>query len=167
MKFASLLERATVPTTQAAIALLAFSVPISVALDNLLLAVLLLFGLVGVARVAVIEAIVNPVARAAWLLFGMLFIATLYGDTPWSEALGTLGKYGDLAFLPLFMVAVSRGGATRFAVPLFMLAMALTLVLSCMVGLGLIGVQHWMWAGIETDNPAIFHSSITQNLLMG
>lgn len=163
---APFLSRMTLPPLRVAVALLAFSAPISVALDNLLLAVLLLFGLLGAAGRVLAEAAWNPVARAAWLLFGMLFIASLYGDTPWGEALGTLGKYDDLAFVPLFMVAVAQGGVARFAVPLFMLAMIITLVLSWTLGLDLINAQHWMWPVAAPGNPAIFHSSITQNLLM-
>jgi O-antigen ligase len=160
------LRRITLPPLQAVAVLLAVSIPVSVALDNLLLAALLLFGLLGCACQALTEGLRNPVARSAWLLFGMLLLATLYGPTPWGEAMGTLGKYADLALVPLFMVALTRASASRLAMYLFMLVMAVTLLLSASLGLGFIGPQHWMWRDAGPINASVFRSYITQNMMM-
>jgi hypothetical protein len=87
------------PSMRIATAMIGLAVPISTALDNFLLAMVLvglLFNLRAVGRIASN----NPVARAAITLFGILSIASLYGQTPISEALGILGKYIDLAFVP-------------------------------------------------------------------
>lgn len=159
------LQRFALPSLRISTVLLGFTVPISVALDNLLLAVLLLgmllnFRLVG----QVIEQ--NPVARAAWLLFAVLLLALFYGTTPLREAAGILAKYMDLAFIPLFMLMLPGESIRRKAQYSFLAAMGLTLLLSLMVGLELLPVQHWMSASVTPVNPAIFHSHITQNNMM-
>ncbi len=145
--------------------LLGFTVPISVALDNLLLAVLLLGALFNPRMVwqAVTQ---HPVARAAWLLFTVLFLAMFYGATPLREAAGILGKYADLAFIPLFMLMLPDATIRRRAQYAFLAAMGLTLLLSFLVGLDLLPVQPWMDKTATLDDPAIFHSRITQNNMM-
>jgi O-antigen ligase len=145
--------------------LLAVSIPISVALDNALLAVLLLLGIVGFGWKACVIALNNPVARSAWFLFGMLLLATLYGATPWHEALGVLAKYDDLALVPLFMIAVSGQGIGQRVLHAFMLTMAVVLVLSYMLGLGIINAKPWMLHEATAENAAVFHSYITQSML--
>jgi len=161
------LSRFTLPPMRTCVVLLAASVSVSVALDNLLLALLLLFGLLGAGRTIIAEAVGNPVARAAWLLFGMLLLACLYGPTPWREALSTLAKYDDLAMVPLFMAALARKSTNRLALYVFMLAVGATLLLSCLLGLGVMGVQHWMWRQASAENAGVFHSYITQGMMTG
>lgn len=162
---APVLQRFALPPLRVSTVLLGFTVPISVALDNLLLAVVLLgvlFNIRAVWRIAT----QHPVARAAWLLFVVLFFAMFYGTTPLREAAGILGKYADLAFVPLFMLMLSTEAIRRKAQYTFLAAMGLTLLLSFMVGLKLLPVQHWMNAAATADNPSIFHSHITQNNMM-
>jgi len=159
------LQRFTHTPLRIGMVALGFAVPVSVVLDNLLLALLLLgalFNLCAVWRVAAQQ----PVARAAWLLFAMLFAAMFYGATPLREAAGILGKYADLAFIPLFMLVLSDEAVRRKARYAFLASMGLTLLLSLLVGLKLLPVQHWMNAFAASDNPVIFHSHITQNNMM-
>lgn len=145
--------------------LLGFAVPISVALDNLLLAVVLLGALFNLRAVWQI-ATQHPAARAAWLLFAVLFMAMFYGATPLREAAGILGKYLDLAFIPLFMLLLSDEAIRCRAQYAFLASMGLTLLLSFLVGLNLLPVQHWMNIFATPANPVIFHSHITQNNMM-
>lgn len=161
----ALLHRFALPPLRVSTILLGFTVPISVALDNLLLAILLL-GLLFNARAIWQIAMQHPVARAAWLLFIVLFFAMFYGTTPLREAAGILGKYADLAFIPLFMLMLPNEVIRRRAQHAFLVAMGLTLLLSFMVGLKLLPVQHWMSVFATPNNPAIFHSHITQNNMM-
>lgn len=162
-----MLSRFTAKPLQVVAILLGISIPVSVALDNLLAALLIVLGLVGAGHQIFSIALRNPVARAAWLLFGILLLAVCYGQAGWREALGTLAKYVDLALVPLFMVALSHPATNRMAFYAFMLVMAVTLVLTCLLGFGLIDTQPWMWREALHGNPAIFRSSITQNVLMG
>ncbi|TAN81347.1 MAG: hypothetical protein EPN14_04850 [Gallionella sp.] len=158
-------QRFTLPPLRACIVLLGLTVPISVALDNLLLAIVLLGALFNARAVWRIAAR-HPVARAAWLLFAVLLFAMFYGATPLREASGTLAKYLDLAMIPLFMLPLSDEAIRRRAQYAFLAAMGLTLALSWLVGLKLLPVQHWMSVFSEPDNPVIFYSHITQNNMM-
>jgi len=158
-------QRPVLSPLRASTILLGFSVPISVALDNVLLAVLLL-GLLFNARAVWRIATQHPVARAACLLFVALFAALFYGATPLREAAGALGKYIDLIFIPMFMLMLSREALRRRAHGAFLAAMGLTLLLSYAVGLHGLAVQPWMNAAATPDNPVIFHSHITQNNMM-
>jgi len=159
------LQRTALSSLRASAILLGFTVPISVALDNVLLAVLLL-GLLFNARAAWQIATQHPVARAACLLFIALFVAIFYGATPLREAAGALGKYIDLVFIPMFMLMLSNEVLRRRAQGAFLAAMGLTLLLSYLVGLHGLPVQPWMNVVATPDNPVIFHSHITQNNMM-
>lgn len=158
-------QRYVTPPLRWSAILIGFAVPISVALDNLLLAILLL-GFLFNARSVWSIATHHPAARAAWLLFGMLAIGMSYGATPLREAAGILGKYIDLAFIPLLMLLFADDTARRRAQYAFLAAMALTLLLSYLVGLGWLPGQKWMWFASGPENPAIFHSHITHNNMM-
>lgn len=162
---ANFLQRFAMPPLRASTVLIGFVVPISVALDNVLLALVLL-GILFNARAVWLIATQHPVARAAWLLFGILLLAMFYGAASLREAVGILGKYADLAFIPLFMLMLSGETIKRRAQYAFLAAMGITLLLSYLVGLGLLPVQHWMNVFAATDNPTIFHSYLTQNNMM-
>ena len=144
---------------------LGIAIPLSTALDNILLFILLAL-LIGNSRAVWQELIQNAVARACLMLFTALMLGMAYGATPFKEAAGILGKYSDLAFVPLLMVAARDVETRRRAMLGFLAAMLLTAVLSWMVGLGILPVAEWMWRGCLPENPAIFRSSITQNILM-
>jgi len=158
-------QRFAMPPLRVSTVLIGLAVPISVALDNLLLAIVAL-GVLFNARAVRQIAAQHPVARAAWLLFIALFAAMFYGATPLSEAAGALGKYADLAFIPLFMLMLHNDAFRRYAQYAFLAAMAVTLLLSYLVGMEILPVQQWMNASTVADNPAIFHSHITQNNMM-
>jgi O-antigen ligase len=108
----------------------------------------------------------HPVARAALLLFIALFIAMFYGATPLKEALVTVAKYKSLAFIPIFIFLLSNEMLRRRARYAFLLAMAVTLAVSLLIGLKILPVMPWMNHWTVQDNPAIFHSHITQNNMM-
>lgn len=146
--------------------LFALSIPLSVALDNLLLALLLLLGLVAHLLTAWRMLVEHPVARAAMLLFAALLVGCVYSEAPLREALGVLWKYIDLAFIPLLMAIFRDDVVRRRAMNLFLVVMAVTALLSWLVGLQWLPVQEWMWRGATAENPAIFRSPITHNILM-
>jgi O-antigen ligase len=145
--------------------LLGFSAPISVALDNVLLAILLLGAIFNLRAIVQIVR-KNPVARAAWLLFLALFIAMFYGTATPAEAAGALGKYADLIFIPVFIWILKDEAARRTARTAFLAAMGLTLFLSYLVGFKMLPIQHWMTSSVLIDNPVVFHSYLAQNNMM-
>jgi O-antigen ligase len=160
-----LLQHKTLAPLQWFVILIGLSVPISVALDNVLLAFVLLgalFSLGSISRIAVS----HPVARAALLLFSVLLVAMFYGATPLTEAFSVLAKYVDLMFVPIFIFLLSDEVIRRRARYGFLAAMAITLVVSYLVGMKIIPVMFWMNEFTEPSNPVIFHSHITQNNMM-
>ncbi len=147
------------------VVLIGLSVPISVAFDNVLLALILLgvlFSLPAVVRIAW----QHPVARAAMLLFTMLLAAMFYGGTPMREAQTILAKYADLAFIPGFIWLLSDEIVRRRARRAFIVAMGITLAASYLIGLKIVPLMSWMHPWTDPINPAIFHSHITQNNMM-
>jgi O-antigen ligase len=158
-------QRSAIPSLRLSPVLIGFSVPISVALDNVLLAMVLLVALPN-ARAVWRIAVHHPVARAAWLLFGMLVIGVFYGATPLGEGISMLGKYIDLAFIPVFMLLLAKPTHRLWAQNAFFAGMSLTLLLSYLVGAGLLPAQPWMSKHAKIDDPAVFHTPITQSSLM-
>jgi O-antigen ligase len=106
------------------------------------------------------------VARAALLLFGVLLAAVSWGATPLAQAVAILGKYVDLLFIPVFIFLLSAEQVRRRARHAFLAAMAVTLLLSYLVGLEVLPVMSWMSFAASTGNPVIFHSHITQSNMM-
>ena len=97
----------------AAIALGA-SIPVSVALDGVLLGVILACAVLGAHYRRDWEAIhVNLPAMLALTLFGLLAIGTSYGDASVREAVRYLTKYNDLLFIPVFVVLFRGADARR------------------------------------------------------
>src|SRR4051794_13225103 len=92
---------------------LGFSIPISVALDNILLGLILLAWLASAGyrdKWSAIKA--NPVALAALLLFGLLTLGLAYGIRNPGDGLRYWSKYIDLLFVPVF-ATVFRDESTR------------------------------------------------------
>ncbi|MDD2915777.1 MAG: O-antigen ligase family protein [Gallionella sp.] len=148
------------------LALLGFSVPISTVLDNVLLVAVLIFGLIICWRDALKISYQNPVAQAALLLFGMLLIATCYGETPFDKAFGILGKYLDIAMIPLFIAMIRKEQNRDSVLNGFLLAMLVTLILSYLVFYQVLSPKPWMWWQASVGSPAIFRHQLTQNTFM-
>ena len=159
------MQRNIMPTLRVSTALIGLAVPISTALDNVLLALVVLSLLFNAPTLWKITT-GNPVARAGCALFAMLLLAITYGSTPFTEALGILGKYMDLAFIPLFILMFTQPNTRLWAERAFMLAMGVTLLISYALNVNIIGIQSWMNMFATAENPAVFHSHITQNNMM-
>jgi O-antigen ligase len=142
---------------------LGFSIPISVAFDNLLLTMILVLFLASVdyrEKLAVIGG--NRVALAALTLFALLATGIVWGER--DAGLAMLGKYLDLAFVPIFIILFRAENTRRHAWLAFAAALMVTLVLS-----------YLMWSGILTapgilrgdrNNPQVFKDYLAQNVLM-
>jgi O-antigen ligase len=146
------------------IALGAF-IPVSIALDNILLAIVLAAWLLGWQfKEKLSLAWQNPVYRAAMLLFGIMLIGTLYGPATWTDARSQLLKYLDLALIPVFGWAYLK--KIHRIIGLRVIAGALLLVLT---------LSYALKAGIIPPNPAmhgipelpvVFKNRLTHNILM-
>lgn len=142
------------------------ALPISTALDNILLFLVLLAGILsGVfwRHRALIRH--NPVAIAALLLCGLLVLGSFYGQGAGRDAVNILGKYIDILFIALLLPLFGEPRYRRYGLAFFMAAMALTLALSYLIWFGAFeGTQFFADRG--RDNPVVFKLHITHGILM-
>ncbi len=142
-----------------------FSVPISVALDNvLMLAVLLLWLASGQFRERFAAIGSSKVSLAALALIGFLAIGMFYGKASFHEAMDAFGKYIDLLFIPIFITIFEDKKARRLALNAFVAAMTLTLLLSYLLKFGMLHQNSILRGG--QDNPYVFKLYLTQNFFM-
>ena len=144
---------------------LGFSIPISVALDNVLLALVLAGWFVGAAYKYKLLIIKNNILPAAALaLFALLLAGTLYGDRAPGDAANYLGKYADLLFIPIFLFLFRDPATRRAALRAFAASLSLVLVLSYLTKAGLVP-KNPLTMGTP-DYPVVFKLHLTQNILM-
>jgi len=142
------------------------SIPVSIALDNVLLAIALLAWLIGLQyRDKLWQAWTNPVYRAALLLFVLLLAGTLYGNPAPGDAKLFLLKYLDLALIPLLGWAFIRASSREQGLRLLACGLALVLLISCAMKIGLIPPNPWLRGTAES--PFVFKFRLTHNILMG
>ncbi|HQT26803.1 MAG TPA: hypothetical protein PLK99_09455, partial [Burkholderiales bacterium] len=142
-----------------------FSVPISVAADNILMPTVLLFWIIGGSFTEKYEVIKrSPVALASLSLIGMLGVGMFYGNAPFREALDAFGKYIDLLFVPIFVTIFREKETKRHALNAFVFAMLLTLLISYLLKFGIVH-QNSILRGFP-ENPYVFKLHITQNFFM-
>jgi O-antigen ligase len=144
--------------------LLAFSIPVSVALDNMLLALIwVFFWLIRPLRQQIPLVLKNPVAGAAWLLFGLLVLGLLHGERHDGDGLRYLTRYLDFLFVPLFIVLFRNPQDRSTGLRCFCIAMIVTFVVARLNALGLL--QDHPVLPRYPEYPGAFKFSITHGVL--
>ncbi len=142
------------------------SVPVSIALDNMLLAVALLAWLAGAHyREKLVLAWRNPVYRAALLLFGVLLVGTAYGHPAPGDARLYLSKYSELLLVPVLGWAFVVPGGRERALRMLAGGLALVLLISCALKIGLLPPVSWFRGNPESPY-VVFKLRLTHNILM-
>lgn len=144
---------------------LGLSLPVSTALDNVLLVLLLLCWLASgdwQTKFARIRA--NPVAVAALLLLGLLALGIAWGPGLATERFTYLKKYTDLLLIPILATVFVEPVDRRRGVLAFGAGLMLTLLLSYALKLGILPPEKFITG--DAANPTVFKRHITQNLLM-
>jgi len=166
MRLDQLSIQSTRAATWCAIAL-GFSIPVSVALDNVLLGVMLvcwllclLPGLRAGHRFAIMRD--SRLAPAAFLLFALLLTGIAWADDA-AEGWRILAKYGDLAVLGIFITLFAHASDRKRAGAAMIAALVLTLVLSCLTWAGLL-TKGWLVIGHAAE-PEVFKKYLTQSVL--
>jgi O-antigen ligase len=114
-----------------AVIALGFSIPVSVAVDNLLLATALAcFVLRGNYRETFAFLAERRVLLAPAILFGLLALGTLYGPATADEAWQHLFKYDDLVLIPVLASFCREPATRRAALYAFCAAVVVTVLLS-------------------------------------
>lgn len=124
---------------QRAAAFLGFSIPISVALDNVLLLLVVVLWLMGGGlkrKFAFVAA--HPVALAALALFGLLLAGLAWGERYPGDGLRYLGKYEELLFIPVFVTLFREARMREAALRWFCAAMVLSFIVAELIALGLL-----------------------------
>ncbi len=146
---------------------LGFSIPISVAADNVLLVLVLAGWLAGGAyRDKLLAARRHPVALAALALFGLLLIGTLYGEARAGVAWAQAARYLDLMFIPIFLFLFRDPATRRHALYALAAALALVLILSCLIKAGIVPANPLTISNTPATSPFVFKKSLTHNILM-
>lgn len=141
------------------------SIPVSVALDNLLLALALGTWLAGLQmRAKLMLAWNNPVFRSALLLFGLLLAGTVHGDAPHSDVRLFLSKYLDLVLIAILAWIFIDPRARARGLLALAGALTLTLLMSYSLKAGLTPQKLWLHGTPEF--PIVFKSRLTHNILM-
>jgi O-antigen ligase len=141
------------------------SIPVSVALDNILLAIVLLAWLAGGNyREKWAAARANPVALAALLLFGVLLAGTLYGDRYPGDATAFLAKYADLLAVPVLVYLFRDPRHRGHALAALAAGLVLTLVVSYLVLLGVLAQEKPL--APDPLYPLAFKFKLTHNILL-
>jgi O-antigen ligase len=142
-----------------------FSIPISVALDNILLVLLFLGWLAGGAYAAKRDAVWNNgVVLAALALFAILAVGTLYGARYPGDAAGYLVKYADLLAIPVLVFVFRNARHREQALAAFAAGLALTLAISYLVKLGVLPQRRPIVS--DMIHPLAFKYKLTHNILM-
>jgi O-antigen ligase len=146
--------------------LLGFTIPISIAADNILLGLIAIASAIALAREPgmVGRILAQPVVRAALLLYALLLVGTLYGERDPGAAGRALGKYLDLALLPLMLAPFVEARARTLG--LYALAGAVLLTLAISIGLKLGLVPAGAPFTGNPDNASVFKLDLTHNFVM-
>ena len=152
-------------TAQWASVALGASIPVSTALDNVLLALVLAGWLfAGGYRKTLRFVGRSRAAIAALVLYGLLLAGTLYGERDSGDAARNLIKYMNLLFIPIFAELLSEPALRRLALRSFAISLLVVLTLSYAIAAG-VPFPQWIVVG-NVDNPAVFKQYLTQNILL-
>jgi O-antigen ligase len=144
---------------------LGFSIPISTAADDILLAVILAFWLIGSRFREKIGAVRdNPLVLPAMTLLGMYVIGLIYGAASWGDAADSLKKAGNLLLIPILLPLFGDEKIRRWAIGGFLASMVLTLLISYLLWVGVIPVNGLL-KGTQ-EEPCVFKYRLTHSFLM-
>ncbi len=142
------------------------SIPLSVAAANILLGLLALAWLAGGSvRADTCSAWRHPVTRAALVLLAILAAGALYGLGSPAARWNMMGKYLDLLLLLPLLPTFADPGVARRAGAALSAAIALTLVLSWLIALGVLPRDPTWFKAVPGD-ASVFKDHITQSILM-
>ena len=145
--------------------LLGASIPVSVALDNVLLYVLLFFWLIGGAyrdKLASIRD--NPVSWLALALWALFVVGSAYSIGTRDDVLAAVGKAMRLLAIPVLIYLLRDPVWRERGIAAFLASMLVTLLLSCLLWLDLVPGNGWI-KGSPLD-PVVFKAHITHNVFM-
>jgi O-antigen ligase len=106
----------------------------------------------------------NPVAVAAILLFAWLLLGTLWGGGTLGERALWVKKYANLLLIPLLISIAIDAQERRRAMLALAASLVVTLVLSLVLGLGILPIHERLDCNVS--DPCIFKRHTTHSMLM-
>lgn len=153
------------PIPQWSVIGLGASIPISVAVDNILVLTLLIATVLSRHFYSTLFQLRRfPGILLALALFLFLATGMLWSPSPWQANLDQIGKYLDLALIPIFAYQFRDCRTRELALKTFCTAMLITLTLSFALYLGL--SNFGKSAGDPAGSAAVFKFRITHGFLM-
>ncbi len=144
-----------------AVIFLGFSIPISTALDNILLGLIAMLWLAsGNFKLKLNAIAANPVALSALMLFGMLLAGLAYGTRFPGDGLAFLMKYADLLFIPIFVTLFQQERTRELGLRWYCVAMILSFIVAELAASGLLLFNPLL----HRDAGSSFKFSITHSL---
>ncbi len=157
-------DRAEVALKWAAV-LLGCSIPVSTAVDNILLGVILFFWLAGGGYRRKLEAIRgNPVAWMALALLALFVVGSSYSIGTSKDVLDALIRALRLMLIPALIYLMREPEWRARGITAFLVSMFVTLVVSYLLWLGWLSGIPW-FKGTRLD-PVVFKAHITHNVFM-
>jgi len=151
-------------TAQWAAIALGVSIPLSTALDNVLLVLVAAGWLASCAWRETWQATrANTVALAALGLFALLALGTLYGERNPGDATTYLGKYVDLLFVPVFAFIFRDAALRQRATYALAASLALVLAISFLIVAGMPVAKPLLGS---PGNPVVFKQYLTHGILL-
>jgi len=141
-----------------------FSIPLTIALNNVFLGLALIGWVVGSTLEEKLRPLKHPAAIPALILFALLALGSLYAEVGIDASLLHLRKYIDLLLIPVFLSLFRVPGVRRKAILAFAASLAFVLFLSYMLKAGLLVGLPFIQG--NPANPAVFKYHLTHNILM-
>jgi O-antigen ligase len=145
--------------------ILGFSIPISTALDSVLLVFIIVIGLLSGGysnKYKIIKG--NGIAILSIVVFGLYVIGMLYSTAEINDISDSLYKAAHFLLIPLLIPLFRFEKTRRYALWGFLSAMTLTLLLSYMMWLNIIPANNILKG--TPEQPEVFKYYLTQNILM-
>ena len=144
---------------------LGFSIPVSTALNSILLTLTVPLWFLGrdyKKKISIIKD--NKYVWAIFILIGLYFVGLFYGEASVKEALNEFAGMASLLLIPI-MIPFFRDEKVRTnALNLFLLTMTVTLFLSYLIWFNLLPANQFIKG--NPNDASVFMMRITQNLLM-
>jgi O-antigen ligase len=145
---------------------LGLSIPFSVAVDGVLLALVLACWIAADRyreRWTVLRR--HPVALMTLGFVLLLAVGLLYGERPRSEALRYFGKYADLAVLGVFVTLFGDPAWRRRAILALAGALAVLVAISYLIKLGIVPLTPWA-RRVPVPYPIVVMDTLTHGILV-
>ena len=144
---------------------LGVSIPVSTSLDNFLMVVTLVaWALSGGASEFVKVSFRNHAFHYTTVLFGLLALGTLYGESPLRVAVAYLWKYNDLLLIPIFALVFRNHETRSQALLAFAITIAIIVLLSYLLRMGIMPKLPFITGDVAL--PTVFKLKITHSILV-